>query len=137
MKAQRIKPKYLLFGSLLAITLLFFVAAWLAYGQFKRDFVKNEFDNQKKMTRIVSQSINRYFETLKYVVENSVLHPAFSVERTEKENQLRFKTVPARQVPGLLESHGISKILTGPRTAQQTTAVAPRGLKYWQIFKAL
>ncbi len=82
MSALDSKPKFLLVLALSLIAGLFMSVAAVTYHQFGRAVLTNEMVSQQKMTRIVNQSISRYFESLRLLNENAVLNKAFNPEKS-------------------------------------------------------
>ena len=131
-------PRYLLIGALALIALVFLVVGIIAYQQFDRDLLKSESANQRKMVRIINQSMNRYFETLRFITENTVLNPSFDPQRSAKEDTARSKMVDFRTAAILLRDSGVLHVLSAPRASAGIPADQLSGpIENWKIFKGL
>src|SRR5437868_6437771 len=130
----RTLPKYLLLPSMSGIAVIFVITGALTFQKFRTDLVSNQLANQKKMTRIIHQSLNLYFDKLKFITEDTVYNSAFDPEKNLLEDAIRFSSVlfptPSLTSIGL----GIDSILEGPRKAIAAPD-RPKKLANWQIFK--
>jgi signal transduction histidine kinase len=131
------RPKYLLLLALSLIALVFVGAAFVVYQQFSAAVIKSELASQQKMTRIVNQSMTRYFETLKFVAENAVLHSAFEPGKTIQEDSIRFLRINRNKAKREMQNQGIAKILSGPRSASNSVNAMPEIIENWKLFKGL
>jgi hypothetical protein len=113
--------------------------ALLTYREFKQSLSAAQLQNQRKMSRIVSQSLDLYFQKLRFAVESAALRPEFQPDRTRLENQLRFNEIAAFSLESTLQKNGIQRILETPRKSIEPkgASASQRPLKNWQIFKAL
>lgn len=134
-----LSSKRLLLLPLFLITALFAIAFTLVFMKFRSEFVSAQLANQQKMTRIIHQSLNLYFEKLKFITENAVLQEGFAPENSKLDDQLRFQTQKTESLIQQAQSNGIKIYLDSPFSSQPLGAAidASTTLMNWQIFKGL
>lgn len=130
------KTRNLLILGLVAIAVLYLVSAFAVFERFQTNLSNAEIETQHKMIHIVNQSLNLYFEKLKFIVENAALDPVFSAQNTAKEDALRFKTISPSEATALIKKYGITRSLSEPTKAVEPTLIH-EPLASWQIFKGL
>ncbi|OGR68739.1 MAG: hypothetical protein A2X40_05165 [Elusimicrobia bacterium GWC2_65_9] len=128
--------KHVLILSLTFIALLFLFSSGYAYLKFRDDLIHAQLANQQKMTRIVNQSLNLYFDKLRFAVEVTVLQTAFRPDVNRGEDAIRYEQPRVAISKTSLAFQGIAKVLENPRKAVDPADSLKR-LRNWQIYKAL
>lgn len=131
-------PRALLIISFVLVAAIFLSLAVVVYQQYDRDLIQSEMANQRKITRIVSQSLNRYFETLRFIAENTAINSAFDPEKNRAEDKIRQDKISSRLAIRLLKENFITSFLTAPRgSASNKLNSMPRNVENWKLFKGL
>jgi signal transduction histidine kinase len=117
------------------IAVIFVITGLLVFREFRADVMNHHLANQMKMTRIIHQSLNLYFDKLRFITENAVYHPAFEADRTKKEDDLRYKKA-VYLADEDFSRLGITSVLETPRKAISSSK-RTSAQKNWQVYKAL
>jgi hypothetical protein len=124
-----------LFG-LVLIAVLYSTAAYLAFRKFNQDFIAAQTGSQQRLTRVVSQYLELYFDKIKFIVENAASQNIFRPEETEREDALRFQKMRSSSWLNYFKNHEILKMMLNPHQSGDITDL-PKDLFAWQIFKGL
>lgn len=129
------------------IGLVFLTTSVIVISLFKESLLNNEAAAQLRLAKVVSLTINRYFETLRVLTESAassaIFKEAYSLEALALDK--RFSRVNTRTAEKLKLRDGIQSFLVSPRSTKSNpgNSLTPpphsRGtfLPFWQIYKGL
>lgn len=102
--------------------------------------IKNELENQYRMTHILDQLLNHYFNTFKFIAEFSAIQSEFNPKLNENDKKILYKKISSDYAAKIAKKEGIVNILTDPRNSREILLNKDNiseNLSNWQLFKGL
>ena len=134
---MKVLQRKLIFIPLALIALLYFFTGILTFKKFRNEFISAERANQQKMTRIINQSLNLYFDKLKFAVENAAIQDSFHNDKSIIDDHIRFNKFKSNDLIVDFTKLGIKYSLKTPRNSSLELPKKNELLYNWQVFKAL
>lgn len=120
--------------SFIIIAVLFFTTFGFIYHIFRQQYLITNTDNQIKMAAIINQSLDLYFDKLRFIVENAVLNPVFWPENAKKDDQIRFDKINVQDKSITTDIKVFLEIHNKPVPRE---SIKENEVYLWQIYKGL
>ena len=131
------RTSWLLAFALTALAATFLGSFALIYRHYRSTLVEDERRNQLKVSQMVAQSLDLYFDKLKYITDQAVNTGVFASEDNGRDDALRFARIPLAQVRRDIERYRPAVVLEGARQPFAAGYAPTEALASWQLYKGL